>query len=250
MKRITVWFSCGVASACAAHMTQRLYGKTHIIKVVNSPIAEEDEDNARFLHDVEGWLGVKIETAVNPRWPSASAVAVWEKERFMSGPYGAPCTRALKKEARYAWEKENPYDFMVLGFTKGEEKRHARFIRSERENVIPVLIDAGMTKADCAQMIADVGIAAPRVYSWGMPNANCIGCAKSTNPQYWNLVRRVAPGVFAQRAEQSRALGCRLVEVSKKRIYLDELDPEEKRGRRVKSYHIECGIFCEPEKTK
>ena len=54
---IVVWFSCGVASAVAAKLTIDQYEATHEIRVVNNPVAEEDNDNRRFLKDVEQWLG-------------------------------------------------------------------------------------------------------------------------------------------------------------------------------------------------
>ena len=58
-KSITVWFSCGAASAVAAKKTIELYGQDNTIRVVNNPIKEEHKDNRRFLKDVEQWLGVK-----------------------------------------------------------------------------------------------------------------------------------------------------------------------------------------------
>ena len=39
-------------------------------------------------------------------------------------------------------------------------------------------------------------------------------------------VRRDFPEKFAERAQQSRQLGCRLTRVQGKRIFLDELEPE------------------------
>ena len=97
-KTIVVWFSCGAASAVAAKKTVELYGDSHIIRVVNNPIKEEDQDNQRFLKDVEEWLGVPIEYALHPNYPAASCNEVWKDRRFMSGPYGAPCTMLLKKK--------------------------------------------------------------------------------------------------------------------------------------------------------
>src|SRR5210317_1905381 len=138
---IAVWFSCGAASAVAAYKTIQRYGDTHIVRVINSPIKEEDDDNQRFLLDVQDWLGVDIEFATNPKFPDQSAVSVWSKRKFMSGTAGAPCTLELKKEARYLWEKENHADWHVLGFTHEEKQRHDRFVLGERDNVLPVLID-------------------------------------------------------------------------------------------------------------
>lgn len=239
---IAVWFSCGAASAVAAKMTIEKYGAENV-RVINNPIMEEDADNRRFLNDVEEWLGVTIESAIHKDFPSCSAVAVWEKRQFMSGPMGAPCTIKLKKEARQQWEARNPPCEVVLGFTADEKKRHDRFCQTERD-ILPVLIDAGITKAMCFQILLDAGIELPRIYRMGYPNANCIGCVKATSPTYWNHVRKMHPDVFAERAAQSRRIGARLVRYKGKRIYLDELPPDAK-GAPMKNMDFECGIFCE-----
>jgi hypothetical protein len=241
---IAVWFSCGAASAVAAKKTIERYGETHNIRVVNNPIAEEDEDNRRFLKDVERWLGVEIEAAINPKYPSASCIEVWNKRKYMSGVAGAPCTHELKKKARQHWEAENQSDYIVLGFTSEEEKRHKDFTKTERGNVLPVLIEAGLSKADCYMELFHAGIRPPRIYEMGYPNANCIGCVKATSPTYWNHVRKMHPDVFQSRAEQSREIGARLVRHKGERIFLDEL-PAEAKGRPMKNMDFECGIFCE-----
>lgn len=244
MKTIAVWFSCGAASAVAAMETIRRYGQTHIVRVVNNPVAEEDADNLRFMRDVGDWLGVEIEAAVNSKYPNASAVEIWGARKFMAGNAGAVCTYELKKQARREWEAKNHPDFHVLGFTADEKARHERFVLSERDNVIPVLIEAGITKRDCFAILRDAGIELPRIYSQGYPNANCIGCVKATSPTYWNHVRQQHPEVFVERAEQSRELGVRLARYKGRRVFLDEL-PSDARGRPMKTIQFDCGIFCE-----
>ncbi len=241
---IVVWFSNGAASAVAAQETLRRFGGKHDVRIVNHPVAEEDEDNLRFADDVSRWLGVKIERSINPKYPTASAVDVWNHRKAMVFPIGAPCTRHLKKEARYHYERTNKVHWQVLGFTADEKERHDRFVLTERSNVIPVLIDAGLSKQDCAYRLLSAGIALPRVYAEGYPNANCLGCVKATSPTYWNLVRRTRPAVFQARAEQSRRLGVRLVRLKGKRIFLDELPPDAK-GRALKFISVECGMLCE-----
>ena len=201
-------------------------------------------DNRRFLTDVELWIGQKVELSINEKINTTSAEDVWEKERFMSSRFGAPCTGQLKREAGNQWCNINKPDYMVVGFTADEKARHERFVRNERANVLPVLIDAGLTKADCIQMILDAGIAPPAMYALGYPNANCIGCVKATSPTYWNLVRRTFPDVFARRADQSRHLSCPLVRYKGKRIFLDEL-PANAKGRALPNHMPDCGIFCE-----
>lgn len=241
---IAVWFSCGAASAVAAKKTIEKYGDICTIRIVNNPVKEEHEDNQRFLHDVEEWLGIRIETAVNPKYPNASCVDVWDNRKYMSGVAGAPCTLELKKKARQEWEKNNHHDWLVLGFTSEEIHRHERFALNERDNILPILIDEGITKSECYQIIQQAGLKLPEIYNLGYPNANCIGCVKATGITYWNHVRKTHPDIWRERAFQSRAIGCKLVKYKGKRIYLDML-PMDAVGKPLKNMDFECGIFCD-----
>jgi hypothetical protein len=241
---IVVWFSCGAASAVAAKKTVEKYGEQNTIRVVNNPIKEEHPDNQRFLLDVQDWLGIEIEFAINSKYPNASCIDVWEKRKFMAGPQGAPCTLELKKKARQEWESRNPHDYIVLGFTADEKKRHDRFVLTERDTVLPVLIDEGITKGDCYRIVSEAGLRLPEIYNLGFPNANCIGCVKAGSSTYWNHVRKHFPDVFEQRAEMSRRIGARLAWYKGGRVFLDDLPPDAK-GRPMKGMDFECGLFCE-----
>lgn len=241
---IAVWFSCGAASAVAAKKTVELYSDIATVRVINNPVAEEDPDNRRFLADVEAWIGQPIEIALNPKFPNASCVEVWEQRKYMGGVSGAPCTLELKKKARQHWEQSNHADWHVLGFTLEETKRSDNFMLTEKPNLLPVLIQQNITKADCMRIVQNAGIELPRIYSMGYPNANCVGCVKATSPTYWNHVRKMHPEIFQERAEQSRRIGARLTRVKGQRIFLDEL-PEDAQGRPMKTLDFECGIFCE-----
>jgi hypothetical protein len=246
---IVVWFSCGAASAIAAYLTIIKYAHRCNVMVVNNFIKEEDSDNYRFLIDVQRWIRHDINIAGNRKYPNCSTVEVWEDRKYMSGIKGAPCTLLLKKEARYQFEEKHKIDWHVLGFTAEEEKRHHNFTRTERENVLPILIQENISKEDCFEILINAGIDLPEIYHLGYPNANCIGCVKATSPTYWNHVRKVHPEIFRQRAEQSRRLGVRLVRYKGNRIFLDEL-PEDAKGRQMKSLKMpECGIFCEENKN-
>lgn len=241
---IVVWFSCGAASAVALKKTLELYWRDYRIVAVNNYIKEEDEDNRRFLRDVEKWCNIKIEIARNSKFPNCSVVEVWDKRKFMSSPHGAPCTYELKKKARMEWEERNTFNFLVMGFTYDEIARHERFKMFERDNILPVLISQKITKKMCYEIINEAGIALPESYKKGYPNANCPGCVKATSPTYWNLVRIVDPEVFREREIQSRKIGAKLAKYKGKRLFLDELPPDAK-GRALKNMDFECGIFCE-----
>ena len=240
---IVVWFSCGAASAVAAMKTLEKYGSTHNVRIVNNYVKEEDADNRRFLKDVEKWLGVEIEDCRNSKYPAGSCVEVWDDRKFMSAVNGAPCTYELKKVARQQWERVNKFHHTVLGFTYDEIGRHDNFCLTERA-ILPILIDAKLTKGDCFNIVKAAGIELPMAYKKGLPNANCIGCVKATSPTYWNLVRTAYPEVFEERRVQSDRIGAKLVRYKGDRISLTELPPEAK-GRPLKNMNFECGIFCE-----
>lgn len=240
---IAVWFSCGAASAVAAKKILEKYDNFCDVRIVYNPVIEEHEDNLRFLKDCENWFNRKVELAINKKFPSCSAYDVWEREKAMAFPNGAPCTRALKKHARQQWENENNPDWHVLGFTLDEVNRHERFILTERDNVIPILIEERIKKVNCFEILHAAGIKRPYIYELGYPNANCIGCVKATGAKYWNNVRKKHPEIFRKRAEQSRRLGVKLWKKGDERKFLDELPPELDDGQIEADF--ECGIFCE-----
>ncbi len=132
-----------------------------------------------------------------------------------------------------------------MGFTADEQGRSEKFKLTERDTLLPILIEAGLTKEDCFQLLVNRGIELPLMYRLGYPNANCIGCVKATSPTYWNHVRKVHPQQFEERAEQSRRISAKLVRYKGQRIYLDEL-PADATGRPMKSLKMpDCTIFCE-----
>ena len=243
-KHIAVWFSCGAASAVAAKLTLDNYSGTNKVSIINNPIAEEHEDNQRFLKDVESWLGHEITFATHSKYPSQSCVDVWEDRRYMAGVGGAPCTMILKKQDRQEWEEVHKPDYTVLGFTAEETARADRFRLTERESLLTPLIEFGYSKQDCFDVLTSAGIKLPQVYYEGMPNANCIGCVKASSITYWNLVKEKWPEVFESRSKQSREIGAKLAYYKGKRIFLDEI-PDGATGRAMKDYDFECGIFCE-----
>lgn len=246
---LAVWFSRGAASAVAAKICVSEYSQSFEVRLLSNPILEEDSDSYRFQGDVANWVGQEIEVVGSDRFPSGSIEEVWAAEGAMSFATGyAPCTDWLKKRCRQSWEAENFFNFrgdnaLVLGFTADEKDRHDRFVLTERENLLPVLIDRGITKFDCFRMVAEAGIELPRMYQLGYANNNCPGCVKATSPTYWNRVRQTHPEVFEKRALQSRRMGVRLVRVKGERLFLDELDPSAV-GRPMASENMSCSAFC------
>lgn len=217
MSRIIVWFSTGAASAVAARMVPEAM-------LVRCETGAEDEDNLRFQTDVCRWLGREVTVLRSDEYGSVEDV--WEKRRYMSGIHGAPCTGEMKLAPRLAFQR--PGDIHVFGYTADalDIQRFRRLRETYFElSVLAPLIEAGITKAGTLATIQRAGIALPRTYAMGFPNANCLrtGCVKVTSPDYWALFRHHFPDRFVKTASRSRRLGCRLTRLHGERAYIDEI---------------------------
>ena len=243
--RVVVWFSCGAASAVAAKMAVDS-GAANVHVVYCDTLAEEHPDNLRFLRDVEKWIGQEVEIIASKKYKTI--VESWYKgpthvpgRGYMAGIAGAQCTLEMKKIPRLDYQQPN--DLHIFGLTVDEGKRIAQFEKNNPDlDMEWNLRNAAIDKEDCYRILEKAGIALPVMYSLGFKNNNCIGCVKATSIAYWQRVRKHFPEVFQQRAQQSRAIGCRLTRLKGVRIFLDEIPldatddtPEE---------DIECGVIC------
>lgn len=247
--RVLVWFSCGAASAVAAHMALAKYGRARTHIVYCNTLATEHPDNIRFLADVERWLGITVEIIGSDKYDTVDDVFM--RERYMAGINGARCTTEMKKIPRYAYQR--PDDIHIFGLTADEEKRIALFIGNNFDLTLDwILYEAGVTKDDCYGILADgAGIELPKMYSYGFKNNNCIGCVKAQSPVYWAKIRRHFPEVFARRVAQSRELGVRLIKYHGERMFLDEMPfpiTDKRTGLSLEdeadTEDIECGPVC------
>ncbi len=242
MSRIVCHFSCGAASAVATKLAiEENKRRSHLpLIVVNEYVANEHEDNKRFLAECQAWFGVEIVTLVHPKY-HGDIYQAFEGEKYIAGVYGAVCTRVLKKElAATIWR---PGDIDVLGYTAEEQDRYDLWIDANNERRgKPILLDRGLTKSDCLAMVERAGIALPVMYGLGYEHNNCIGCVKG-GMGYWNKIRVDFPLQFVRMAEFSRSKGVKLLKRGETRIFLDELMPDD--GNYQKEPEIQCGIFCE-----
>jgi hypothetical protein len=240
--RTVVWVSAGAASAVAAKL---VLARVPAVLAYTDP-GSEDDDNARFLADLEGWFGQEILRLRSDKYRDVDDVI--ERTRYMVGHEGARCTTELKRAVRFRFQR--PTDRQVFGFTAEEKDRAARVeVNDPAVDWWWPLIDAGLGKEDCLAMVERAGIALPRSYAMGYEHANCIGCVKANNFTYWNMVRVDYPDVFDRRARQEREIGHSICSEeitpgsrAKSPVWLDELDPERGKGRPVPK--IECSLFC------
>lgn len=244
MSKIVGWFSCGNNSAVMSKLLVDQHPNDEV-RIVRCVVNNEHPDNDRVHADVERWIGRPIE-----RWASdkyADCWAVWEKRKYISGTKGAPCTIEMKKAVRWRFEREWGPDYQAFGFSADEKKRADRFVGNNPEiKLLRPLEVAGITKPDCALLVAGAGIKLPAMYGMGFANNNCICCAKATSIVYWARCRHYFPERFWRMAELSRRIGCRLTRLKGKRIFLDEIPADINWQKKDRSKAIECGVGCDP----
>lgn len=238
--RVVAWFSCGAASAVA---TKLAIDKYPDLTICYTDPGGEHEDNPRFLRDCEKWFGRKITVLKSDEYEDAMEVC--ETQRFLSSPEGAPCTAAMKKiPARLAWGMG---DIEIFGYTADEIARLERWKRENFDRRIECpLIDQGISKAECFDILKVAGIALPVMYQLGFKNNNCIGCVKARDSvDYWKRVRKFFPAQFERVARLEKELGYCINRVTRKGVRRDvplyELPEGDPTGPDPK---ISCGLFC------
>ena len=241
LPRIVCRFSCGAASAVATKLTLAKYGSKRVVITYSNP-GSEHPDNKRFMADCTAWFGQPVIVLESAKY--ADTWDVWEKERFIAGVQGAPCTGLLKRAPTYDFQQ--PGDVLVFGYTVEEKARAESFRRQNFEQAFETpLIEAGLSKSNCLAMIERAGIEIPMMYRLGYNNNNCIGCPKG-GMGYWNKIRRDFPETFERMAALQRKLGpgsgFLRDHAAGRRITLDELDPD--RGRHKDEPDVECSLMC------
>lgn len=247
--RVVVWFSCGATSAVAAWLAAKEWGKKNL-RIVYCDTGSEHPSNAKFLRDVEAWVGHPIETIKNPKYED-----IWDvftKRRYIAGVNGAPCTLELKKKMRQQFEEFD--DIQVFGFDHDETARAANFIANNPEvKLWAPLIEQQITKGQCKYILEQTGIELPFMYQpqkSGSPYShnNCIGCPKGQQG-YWNKIRIDFPEVFHRMASLEREIGAavnkRYEGKTRIPVYLDELHPDA--GRFEDEPPITCDMLCSME---
>ena len=233
---IISWFSAGVTSAVAAHLTIEKYED---VKIIYFETGNHHEDNMRFISDCEKWFNHKIEIVQHPKHKNIESV--FRERSFLNSPYGAPCTLELKKNMRRHIEKTHKFTHQVFGFEyePREIKRAERFWKDyPHTKAIYHLIENKLNKKDCIDILSDNAIELPMMYKLGYSNNNCVGCVKG-GMGYFNKIRIDFPEVFERLAKLERELNATCLNGQ----FLDELDPN--RGRMSKPLVEDCGIFCE-----
>jgi len=230
---VVSWFSAGVSSAIS---TQIAIKKYHNIEILYIGVEDQHNDTHRFIKDCEAYYKTHIQTITSELKNVENACV---KSGFVNSPFGASCTRLLKKKVRLDWEAlhKNESITYVWGLDAGEKKRANRIKKSMPNfNHYFPLIEKGIEKREAHRILETMRIKRPVMYDLGYSNNNCIGCIKG-GMGYWNKIRVDFPEVFKKRCKMERLIGGKVF----KNFYLDELDPN--KGRMSKEIIPEYKLF-------
>lgn len=214
-------------------------------------------DSHRFIDDLEQWYGKEIIRLRSAKYETIDEV--YEDRKYLSGMNGAPCTGEMKFAPRLDFQL--PSDRHFWGYT-ADKLDAARFDRMLADYPLlkqrSPLIEIGMKKKDTHAFLREAGIRRPWVYEIGMPNGNCLGCVKSSSPNYWALIRQHFPEVFDRRNDQCRRFGARLVILGRRkdetgktvniRGFLDEIPANQSTKVRGADFGG-CGFHCNSERA-
>jgi 3'-phosphoadenosine 5'-phosphosulfate sulfotransferase (PAPS reductase)/FAD synthetase len=225
------------------------------VEVIYADPGLEDPDNMRFLRDVEAFAGIDINILRSEKFEKP--MDVFEKKKFLSSPGGAPCTTELKKIPITQYLAERlVLERQVIGYTSDEKKRIQRYKNNNPEIKLHLpLVMYNLSKADCQQILMELGIRLPRMYMLGYKNANCTGCVKAESIGYWAAIREDFPEIFEWYAKFERQIGRkdengvprgaainkRYIKGERHRVFLDEIPADFPPKRTV---DFVCGYTC------
>lgn len=234
--RVLGWYSHGITSAVMAKLLVNEHPDCEILNC-SSTMRNEHPDNARFMENVEAWTGKKFIQLYSEKY--YDIFDVFDRRNFIISPPPARmaiCTIELKQMPRKMYQA--PGDIHCFGMTADEPQRVERFKRDNPElYVMFPLVDAGLSKQDCLNMVMRAGIEVPAMYKLGYKNNNCIGCVKG-GKGYWNKIRVDFPEHFDRMAKFEREKNARIFND----VWLDELDPTA--GNYKSELEVECGVTC------
>jgi len=206
MKDIICWWSGGVTSAVACHLSIELYGKERC-RVVFIDTMNEHEDTERFMKDCEKWYGLPIESISNKKYSCIEDV--WYDNLSLNVAHGAVCSSELKRSVRVDFQRKNKFSHQVFGFDIDEPNR-AKNIKKNYPKSKPIfpLLFHGLTKKNCISIIEKNGIEIPQMYKLGFSNNNCFGKTETSlggcvqgGIGYWQKIKRQYPEKFNKMAD-------------------------------------------------
>lgn len=201
MANHVVSISGGIPSAVVAYMVSKRYGLDNLYLVFADTLVEDD-DNYRFLNDVESLIGKPIIRLVDGRTPLQLA----DNENFIYNSRIANCTKTLKIKPIRDFVKSLEGDTVLYLGMDAKDRTKGR-LESPVANwgKLGVAVDYPLLNwgadVDPREAIKHLDIRIPRTYSEGFSNANCLkqGCVKQGAKGWINLLKN-RPDSFMETA--------------------------------------------------
>lgn len=213
-----VSLSSGTSSAVAAQRVMDKYGKGDNVHLVFADVKSfdgrggEDDDNYRFLSDLESYWQKRIIRLQDGR----STTDVWDEKRIIPNDQICPCTFELKIKLIIEYVqnlKSQGYNtFMAIGMNARDARPSHRSPKGRLQAPIknwagsglalvlyPLLDNPIIRDSDHAhQIVKSWGIETPRMGAYGFPNANCSGTCPKAGIGTWRKTLLRFPERYAQ----------------------------------------------------
>jgi len=185
-----VMFSGGISSWAAAWRVRERYPDCGIIALF-ADTNMEDEDLYRFLDEAADSVGACLIKISDGRTPWE----VFRDVRFLGNSRVDPCSKILKRDLLDKWRNDNlerDATILYVGIDWTEQHRY----QNVKGRMYPWRVDAPLceppyfSKNRARDLLLEIGIQPPRLYSLGFSHNNCGGfCIKAGHAHFANLLR-------------------------------------------------------------
>jgi hypothetical protein len=209
-----VMFSGGICSWAAAKRVAERHGTADMV-LLFADTKIEDEDTYRFLREAAANVGVPLTVVADGRTPWE----VFRDVKFLGNSRADPCSRVLKREVLDAWMDANcsvDTDIRYVGIHWSEMDRYERV----KARLAPWDVQAPMCESpfmgiqEMHRWAEREGLRQQRLYTYGMPHANCGGGCVKAGQGHFALLLEKAPARFAEWEANEQTLRDQLGDVS------------------------------------
>lgn len=192
-----IFLSSGITSWASAVRVVRDHGKENCIGLF-ADTGVEDADNYRFLDESTAVLGIPLVkvSAGYDLW------GCWQRHNAIPNNRMAFCSFELKQDTCRKWLKENTdpkHTALYVGIAWDEMHRVPAIEQGWKPWAVrfPMCEPPYLDKPQTLSMAAGMGIKPPKLYTYGLPHANCGGGCVRAGMAQWRHVLKVLPNVFA-----------------------------------------------------
>lgn len=219
MQRI-VQYSGGLGSWATANRVIESHGKEGVV-LLFADTNMEDEDLYRFLRETSERFDIEITRIGND---GLTPWDVFKKSRFLGNSRIDPCSRQLKRIPLRKWIESNcdPKDTVIylgIDWTEAHRLDRARHYWDEWRIEAPMIEPPYLSRRDIKKQLEAIGIAPPRLYSFGFSHNNCGGFCCKAGQGHFAILLRTMPERYRMHEEREEEFRRRFGDVSMLKEY-------------------------------